>query len=119
MKPGLKFASGNALTAEDVVFSFQRAVLLDKTPAFIITQFGLTPENVDQMITFEGDTVTLKTDSQSPKIEARIDKAKAEAGDKQVTLTVKAAADARQNSPPRRGRVISCPPLLNLLSARE
>ncbi len=38
--------------------------------------------------------VTLKTDSQSPKIEARIDKAKAEAGDKQVTLTVKAAADA-------------------------
>ena len=26
MKPGLKFASGNPLTAEDVVFSLQRAV---------------------------------------------------------------------------------------------
>jgi hypothetical protein len=37
-------------------------VKLNKTPAFILTQFGLTPENVDQMITFEGDTVTLKTD---------------------------------------------------------
>ncbi len=29
LQPGLKFASGNALTAEDVVFSLQRAVLLD------------------------------------------------------------------------------------------
>ena len=38
--------------------------------------------------------VTLKADSQSPKIDARIDKTKMEAGDKQVTLTVKAAADA-------------------------
>ena len=38
--------------------------------------------------------VALKADSQSTKIEARIDKTKMEAGDKQVTLTVKAAADA-------------------------
>lgn len=38
--------------------------------------------------------VALKVDSQSPKIDARIDKANMEASDKQVTLTVKAAADA-------------------------
>ena len=38
--------------------------------------------------------VTLKADSQSPKIDARIDKVKMEAADKNVTLTVKAAADA-------------------------
>ena len=46
LKPGLKFASGNPLTAEDVVFSLQRAVLLDKTPAFILTQFGWSKANV-------------------------------------------------------------------------
>ncbi|HYH64190.1 MAG TPA: hypothetical protein VD866_05785 [Urbifossiella sp.] len=40
------------------------------------------------------DAVVLKVDSQSPKIDARIDKTKMEASDKQVTLTVKAAADA-------------------------
>lgn len=38
--------------------------------------------------------VNLKADSQSPKIDARIDKAKMEGSDREVTLTVKAAADA-------------------------
>jgi peptide/nickel transport system substrate-binding protein len=46
LRPGMRFASGNPLTAEDVVFSLQRAVLLDKTPAFILTQFGLNKGNV-------------------------------------------------------------------------
>ncbi|MGO7726319.1 ABC transporter substrate-binding protein, partial [Rhizobium ruizarguesonis] len=41
LKPGLKFASGNPVTAEDVSWSFERAVKLDKSPAFILTQFGL------------------------------------------------------------------------------
>src|SRR5512141_1926865 len=50
LKDGLKFASGNPLTAEDVAFSLQRAVLLDKTPAFILTQFGFTKENVKDRI---------------------------------------------------------------------
>lgn len=50
IKPGLKFASGNPITAEDVAFSLQRAIKLDKTPAFILTQFGFTPENVDQLM---------------------------------------------------------------------
>ncbi len=39
-------------------------------------------------------TVALKADSQSPKIEARVDKARMEGSDREVTLTVKAAADA-------------------------
>jgi uncharacterized membrane protein len=38
--------------------------------------------------------VTLKADSQSPKVDARIDKTRMENADKEVTLTVKAAADA-------------------------
>ena len=48
IKPGPKFASGNPITAEDVAYSLQRAVKLDKTPAFILTQFGLTEDNVDR-----------------------------------------------------------------------
>ncbi|SEH43152.1 peptide/nickel transport system substrate-binding protein [Rhizobium tibeticum] len=46
LKSGLKFASGNPITAEDVAWSFERAVKLDKSPAFIITQFGITGDNV-------------------------------------------------------------------------
>ncbi len=46
LKKGLKFASGNPITAQDVAFSFERAIKLDKSPAFIIGQFGLTGDNV-------------------------------------------------------------------------
>ncbi|WP_445502256.1 ABC transporter substrate-binding protein [Microvirga sp. G4-2] len=45
-----KFASGNPVTAEDVVFSLQRAVLLDKSPAFILGQFGFDKNNVKDKI---------------------------------------------------------------------
>ena len=63
LKPGLKFASGNALSAEDVVFSLQRAVLLDKTPAFILTQFGLSKDNVKDKVKQTGPlTLTIETD---------------------------------------------------------
>ncbi|MFT3818965.1 MAG: ABC transporter substrate-binding protein [Rubrivivax sp.] len=63
LKPGLTFASGNALTAEDVVWSLQRAVLLDKTPAFILTQFGFNKDNVRDRIKQTGAlTLTLTTD---------------------------------------------------------
>ena len=48
LKPGLKFASGNPITADDVAWSFERAVKLDKSPAFIITQFGLNGDNVTE-----------------------------------------------------------------------
>src|SRR3954449_5205053 len=46
IKPGLKFASGNPITAKDVAFSFERAVKLDKSPAFIIGQLGINGYNV-------------------------------------------------------------------------
>ncbi|MEP6656754.1 MAG: ABC transporter substrate-binding protein [Betaproteobacteria bacterium] len=63
LKPGLKFASGNPLTAEDVAFSLQRAVILDKTPAFILTQFGFTKENVKDKIRQTGPlTLAIETD---------------------------------------------------------
>ena len=46
LKPGLKFASGNPITAADVAYSFERVVKLDKSPAFIIEQFGISGDNV-------------------------------------------------------------------------
>jgi peptide/nickel transport system substrate-binding protein len=42
----VKFHSGNPLTADDVVYSFQRVVTLNDQPAFILTQFGITPDAV-------------------------------------------------------------------------
>ncbi|MBS7696898.1 MULTISPECIES: ABC transporter substrate-binding protein [unclassified Chelatococcus] len=63
LKPNLKFASGNPLTADDVVYSLQRAVKLDKTPAFILTQLGWSKDNVDSKVKKVDDlTVTLETD---------------------------------------------------------
>jgi peptide/nickel transport system substrate-binding protein len=50
IRPGITFHSGNPLTAEDAAWSLQRVIKLNKTPSFILTQFGFTPENVDQRI---------------------------------------------------------------------
>ena len=50
VRDGISFHSGNPLTAEDAVFSLQRGVKLNLTPAFILSQFGFTAENVEQRI---------------------------------------------------------------------
>ena len=55
VRPGMTFHSGNPVTAEDVVFSLRRVVKLKKTPSFIVTQFGWTPENVDDLVVVDGD----------------------------------------------------------------
>lgn len=62
MREGVTFHSGNPVRAEDVVFSLQRAVILNKTPSFILTQFGFTPENVAETIKADGNTVSITTD---------------------------------------------------------
>ena len=49
LKPGLVFASGNPVTAEDVAFSIKRTVVLAKSPAFQLLQFGLNKSNVDEL----------------------------------------------------------------------
>jgi peptide/nickel transport system substrate-binding protein len=64
MREGVTFASGNPVTAEAAAYSLRRVVKLNKTPSFIITQFGFTADNVDDRITFDGDTVTMVTDKQ-------------------------------------------------------
>ncbi|SOC09318.1 ABC transporter substrate-binding protein [Rhodobacter maris] len=62
MRPGVTFSSGNPVTAEAAAASLKRVVMMDKTPAFILTQFGLSKDNIEETIRAEGDTVILKTD---------------------------------------------------------
>jgi peptide/nickel transport system substrate-binding protein len=50
IRDGITFHSGNPLTAEDAAWSLQRVVKLNQTPGFILSQFGFTPENVDDAI---------------------------------------------------------------------
>ena len=60
LRDGVTFHSGNPLRGEDVVGSWKRVVSLDKAPAFILTQLGWTPDNIEQMVTAEGNTVTVR-----------------------------------------------------------
>ncbi|MDF1585740.1 ABC transporter substrate-binding protein [Marinimicrococcus flavescens] len=65
IRPGLKFHSGNPVTAEDVAFSLQRVVKLDKSPAFILTQLGWTAGNVEEMVKATGpQTLVLTTNGE-------------------------------------------------------
>lgn len=54
IRDSMKFASGNKLTADDVVFSLQRVIKLNKSPAFLLTQFGFTPANMHERIVKTG-----------------------------------------------------------------
>ena len=51
LRSRLKFHSGAPVTAADAAFSVQRVVLLDRTPAFLFNQLGLTRENVRDLVT--------------------------------------------------------------------
>ncbi|WP_321811658.1 MULTISPECIES: ABC transporter substrate-binding protein [unclassified Burkholderia] len=63
LRPGLKFHSGNPLTADDVAWSIQRAVLLDKGPAAVLTGIGLTKANVVANVKkLDDQTVSITTD---------------------------------------------------------
>jgi peptide/nickel transport system substrate-binding protein len=50
VRPGQKFHSGNPLTAEDIAFSLQRVVTLNKAPGFILTQLGWDADNAKHLI---------------------------------------------------------------------
>lgn len=59
LREGVTFNSGNPMRPEDVTGSLHRVVQLNLTPAFILTQLGWTPENVEEMVTSDGNTVTI------------------------------------------------------------
>jgi peptide/nickel transport system substrate-binding protein len=47
LHPGNKFASGNPITADDVVYSFNRVIAINGSPAFLFTDdAGLKPDSV-------------------------------------------------------------------------
>lgn len=62
IKPNLTFHSGNPIRAQDAAWSLQRAVILNKSPSFILRQFGFTPENVAQRVRATNDrTLVIET----------------------------------------------------------
>ncbi|NGX42159.1 MAG: putative D,D-dipeptide-binding periplasmic protein DdpA [Chlamydiae bacterium] len=63
LNKNVTFASGNPLTAEDAAFSLQRIVRLNKTPAYLFTQFGWTADNVHDKVYAENPhTLVIETD---------------------------------------------------------
>ena len=60
LKSGIKFHSGNPVTAADAAYSLQRAVVLNKSPGFILTQFGFNKDNVkDRIKATDATTLTI------------------------------------------------------------
>lgn len=60
LRRGIRFASGNELTAADYVYSFQRIVNLPKNPAaWLVTQMGITAGTVARQVV-ASDPYTLK-----------------------------------------------------------
>ncbi len=47
LRPDARFASGNPLRPEDVIFSLSRAVKLNRAPVFILNELGWNAGNVD------------------------------------------------------------------------
>jgi peptide/nickel transport system substrate-binding protein len=60
LREGVTFHSGNPLRAEDVVGSWKRVMVLDRAPAFILGNLGWTAENIEEMATADGNTVTIR-----------------------------------------------------------
>lgn len=62
MNPRARFASGNPVTAWDAEFSLRRVVHLRSRSAFIIGQFGFSPENVDaRIMALDDQTLVIET----------------------------------------------------------
>lgn len=55
LKAGAKFASGNPITSDDVIYSLTRAVKLNKAPVSILGELGWTADNIDAQFTKHGD----------------------------------------------------------------
>jgi peptide/nickel transport system substrate-binding protein len=70
LRQNLKFANGDPVTADDMAWSMQRVVLMDKTPAFLFTQLGWTKENVKSLVTApDPHTLTFKiTEELAPSL---------------------------------------------------
>lgn len=61
IRSGMKFASGNPVTAKDAAWSLQRVIKLEKTPVFLLSQLGWTKDNIDKMVTASDDSTLVVT----------------------------------------------------------
>lgn len=61
MRDGVKFHSGNPLTAKDAVYSLRRLLLLGREPSASMRQLGFTPENIDANLTAPDDKTFVMT----------------------------------------------------------
>ena len=70
LRPNLKFANGDPVTADDMAWSLQRVVLMDKTPAFLFTQLGWSKDNVKSLVSAtDPHTLTFKiTEDMAPSL---------------------------------------------------
>src|SRR5690349_20227343 len=70
LRQNLKFASGAPVTAEDMAWSLQPVVLMDKTPAFLFTQLGWSKDNVKTLVQATDEhTLTFKiTEDLAPSL---------------------------------------------------
>ena len=50
LRPNQKFQSGATVTAEDMAWSLQRVVIMNKSPGFLFTQLGWNKDNVKTLI---------------------------------------------------------------------
>lgn len=50
IKPDAKFASGNPVRPEDIIFSYQRAITMNKSPAFILNVLGWKADNINSLL---------------------------------------------------------------------
>ena len=55
LRDGARFASGNPVRPEDVMFSLSRVVKLNLEPSFILTQLGWNAKNIDSQLTKVSD----------------------------------------------------------------
>ncbi|MGB8274029.1 MAG: ABC transporter substrate-binding protein, partial [Alphaproteobacteria bacterium] len=63
IRPGMRFPSGNPVTARDAAYSLRRVVRLNLSPGFIVRQFGLDEANAQTSITAGDDrTLSITTD---------------------------------------------------------
>jgi len=60
LREGVTFHSGNPLRAEDVVGSWKRVMVMDRAPAFILGNLGWNADNIEEMATADGNTVTIR-----------------------------------------------------------
>lgn len=61
IRQGLKFESGNPITADDIAFSLHRVMKLGKGPSFTMSPLGWTGDNVEKMVRTDGDYTLLLT----------------------------------------------------------